>query len=106
MRSMRRRREFYRGRATQEWIAALAPLGTDEHKPHLTDAPWVVLLFRVRSGTSAPGARSSRSRSGAEREDGRGRATAKRGTSELATGSPYPRPFLRMNRIVARRRHW
>ena len=43
-------RAFYAGRATPEWIEALAPLGTDEHKPHLTDAPWVVVLFRQPYG--------------------------------------------------------
>jgi nitroreductase len=42
----REEQEFYRHRATPEWLDALAPLGTDEHKPHLTDAPWVVVLFR------------------------------------------------------------
>ncbi|MGI8508865.1 MAG: nitroreductase family protein [Gemmatimonadaceae bacterium] len=36
----------YHGRMPPEWLEALAPLGTDEHKPHLTDAPWVVVLFR------------------------------------------------------------
>ncbi|MGH2358928.1 MAG: nitroreductase family protein [bacterium] len=50
-------REFYHGRAPQEWIDALAPLGTDEHKPHLTDAPWVVVLFRQAYGVSPDGAR-------------------------------------------------
>jgi nitroreductase len=48
-------RAFYSGRAPQEWIDALAPLGTDEHKPHLTDAPWVVVLFRQAHGLSADG---------------------------------------------------
>lgn len=43
-------RAFYAGRATPEWLEALAPLGTDEHKPHLTDAPWVVVLFRQSFG--------------------------------------------------------
>src|SRR3990172_1193665 len=28
-------REFYHGKAPQEWLDALAPLGTDEHKPFL-----------------------------------------------------------------------
>jgi iodotyrosine deiodinase len=46
---------FYNGRAPQEWIDALAPLGTDEHKPHLTDAPWVVVLFRQAHGVDAGG---------------------------------------------------
>lgn len=50
-------RAFYQGRAPQEWIEALAPLGTDEHKPHLTDAPWVVVLFRQSHGVNADGSK-------------------------------------------------
>ncbi len=50
-------REFYNGRAPQEWIDALAPLGTDEHKPHLTDAPWVVVLFQQRHGLNPDGSK-------------------------------------------------
>jgi len=46
---------FYNGRAPQEWIEALAPLGTDEHKAHLTDAPWVVVLFRQAYGVNPDG---------------------------------------------------
>jgi nitroreductase len=46
---------FYHGRAPQEWIDAIAPLGTDEHKPHLTDAPWVVVLFRQTHGYDEQG---------------------------------------------------
>jgi nitroreductase len=53
----REEHDFYHGRAPQEWIDALAPLGTDEHKPHLTDAPWVVVLFRQAHGLSADGAK-------------------------------------------------
>jgi nitroreductase len=48
-------RQFYGGRAPKDWIEALAPLGTDEHKPHLTDAPWVVVVFRKAYGLSADG---------------------------------------------------
>jgi len=43
-------RAFYAERATKEWLDALAPLGTDEHKPHFTDAPWIVVLFRQAYG--------------------------------------------------------
>ena len=46
---------FYSGKAPADWIEALAPLGTDEHKPHLTDAPWVVVLFRQAYGLSPEG---------------------------------------------------
>lgn len=48
-------REFYDRRAPRAWIEALAPLGTDAHKPHLTDAPWVVVLFRQAHGVHADG---------------------------------------------------
>ena len=51
----REEQEFYRSKAPPEWIEALAPLGTDEHKPHLTDAPWVVVLFRQAYGLSPEG---------------------------------------------------
>jgi len=40
-------REFYEGgRATPEWLAALAPLGTDWRKPFLELAPWLVVVFK------------------------------------------------------------
>ncbi|MEJ7811808.1 MAG: nitroreductase family protein [Gemmatimonadaceae bacterium] len=48
-------RENYQGRMPPEWLEALAPLGTDEHKPHLTDAPWLVVVFRTLYGYSASG---------------------------------------------------
>ncbi len=49
--------DFYHGRAPDEWVEALAPLGTDEHKPHLTDAPWVVVLFRQAYGVRPDGSK-------------------------------------------------
>ena len=49
-RRMRERAEaeeriFYEKRAPKEWLDALAPLGTDFHKSHITDAPWVIVTF-------------------------------------------------------------
>ncbi|MDP2055508.1 MAG: nitroreductase family protein [Acidobacteriota bacterium] len=38
-------RAFYSGKAPQEWLDALAPLGTDEHKPFLETAPWLIVVF-------------------------------------------------------------
>ena len=46
---------FYNGRAPGEWLEALAPLGTDEVKTHMTDAPWVVVLFRQAYGLNTDG---------------------------------------------------
>lgn len=48
-------RRFYAERITPEWRAALEPLGTDAVKTHLTDAPWVVVLFRQSYGVDAGG---------------------------------------------------
>ena len=39
-------RRFYQERVPEEWEEVLAPLGTDHVKSHITDAPWVVVLFR------------------------------------------------------------
>ena len=36
---------FYTERATQEWLDALAPLGTDENKPFLETAPHLIVIF-------------------------------------------------------------
>lgn len=49
----------YHGRMPPDWLEALAPLGTDEYKPHLTDAPWVVVLFRQAYGVAADGTKRS-----------------------------------------------
>lgn len=38
-------REFYAGKAPPEWLEALAPLGTDEHKGYLEVAPWLIAVF-------------------------------------------------------------
>ena len=38
-------REFYERRATDEWLEALEPLGTDEHKPFLERAPYLIAIF-------------------------------------------------------------
>jgi len=41
-------REFYAGRAGGEWLAALAPIGTDANKPFLEIAPWLIVIFAQR----------------------------------------------------------
>lgn len=46
-------REFYERRAPDEWLEALAPLGTDWHKPFLEDAPYLIIIFGL-SNTILP----------------------------------------------------
>jgi nitroreductase len=40
-------REFYQRRAGEQWLADLAPLGTDASKPFLEVAPWLVIVFKL-----------------------------------------------------------
>ena len=39
-------RRFYEERIPEAWAEVLGPLGTDNVKEHITDAPWIVMLFR------------------------------------------------------------
>lgn len=48
--------EFYAS-APAEWLAALAPLGTDAHKPYLETAPWLIAVFAERFGFGPDGSR-------------------------------------------------
>ncbi|MBK9036761.1 MAG: nitroreductase family protein [Myxococcales bacterium] len=50
-------RKSWGGRMSEEWRTALAPLGVDEHKPHLTDAPALIVVFAQPWGVDADGAR-------------------------------------------------
>jgi len=43
-------RNFYAGKASEDWLTALAPLGTDEDKPFLETAPWLIVVFAQRKG--------------------------------------------------------
>lgn len=48
-------RAFYAGRAGEEWLDALKPLGTDPDKPFLEIAPWLICVFGARKSASADG---------------------------------------------------
>jgi iodotyrosine deiodinase len=50
-------RAFYAGAAGDEWLAALEPIGTGVAKPHLTDAPWLIVVFAQRYGVTQDGTR-------------------------------------------------
>lgn len=47
-------REFYARRASQEWLSAVAPIGTDWRKPFLEIAPAVIVVFEVHQGPNSP----------------------------------------------------
>jgi iodotyrosine deiodinase len=47
--------QTYSQRLTDEWREALHPLGTDHVKRHMTDAPWLVVLFAEKHGIRSDG---------------------------------------------------
>ncbi len=53
-------RAFYSGRAPDAWLEALAPLGTNEHKPFLETAPALIAIFGERYGVGPDGVRQKR----------------------------------------------
>ncbi len=50
-------RAFYAGGGGDEWIKALEPMGTGPDKPHLTTAPWLIVIFGQRYGEFDDGTR-------------------------------------------------
>lgn len=48
-------RAFYSGKAGEEWLDALAPIGTDADKPYMETAPWLICIFAQRRGGAAAG---------------------------------------------------
>jgi len=50
-------RKFYEGGAGDEWLKALEPIGTNDEKPHLDIAPWLIVVFAQRWGHFDDGTR-------------------------------------------------
>ncbi|MEM7299779.1 MAG: nitroreductase family protein [Pseudomonadota bacterium] len=50
-------RKFYAGGAGDEWLKALEPIGTNDHKPHLEIAPWLIVVFAQKWGLFDDGTR-------------------------------------------------
>jgi nitroreductase len=50
-------RALYEHRASEEWLKALAPLGTDAQKPFLEQAPYLIVIFAQRYGVAPDGSK-------------------------------------------------
>lgn len=48
-------RTFYEKRGSEEWLDALAPIGTDAEKPYMEIAPWLICIFAQRRGGVSTG---------------------------------------------------
>ena len=97
--------EFYRHKAPPEWLEALAPLGTDEHKPFLETAPWLIAIFAQSYGLLPDGRKVKHYYV----QESVGIATGMLITalhhSGLATLTHTPSPMGFMNGILARPSH-
>jgi nitroreductase len=94
--------ESFYATAPAEWLAALAPLGTDKNKPYLEVAPWLIAVFAERYGVSD--ARERRPNYYVMESVGiaTGFLIAALHHSGLATLTHTPNPMGFLNRILGR----
>ena len=50
-------RNFYAGKAGDVWLSDLEKVGTDEHKPFLETAAWLIVIFLKRSSVNEDGSK-------------------------------------------------
>jgi len=90
-------REFYHRRAPKAWLNALEPLGTDEHKPYLDTAPYLIIIFQINYAIGADGERIKQYYAGESVGIATGILLAGLHHAGLATliHTPHPMGFLR-----------
>lgn len=95
-------REFYQRRAPDEWLEALAPLGTGPDKPFLEAAPWLIAIFAQRWGLDAAGRKVKHYYPGESVGIATGLLIAALHLAGLATLTHTPSPMKFLNRILGR----
>jgi iodotyrosine deiodinase len=95
-------REFYARRAPEDWLAALAPLGTGPEKPFLEIAPWLIAIFAQRWGHDAAGRKVKHYYPGESVGIATGLLIAALHHAGLATLTHTPSPMKFLNRILGR----
>ncbi len=95
-------REFYNRRVTDEWRAALAPLGTDAEKPFLETAPWLIAIFYEAYGFDAEGNKEKRYYPIDSVGIATGFLIAALHKAGLATLTHTPSPMVFLNQILGR----
>jgi nitroreductase len=48
---------LYHGRASDEYLGAIRPIGTNEIKPHISDAPYIIAVFEQTWGREPDGSK-------------------------------------------------
>jgi nitroreductase len=95
-------REFYQHRAPEDWLAALAPLGTGPEKPFLETAPWLIGIFEQRWGYDADGAKVKHYYPRESVGIATGLLISALHEAGLATLTHTPSPMKFLNRIMGR----
>jgi iodotyrosine deiodinase len=98
-------REFYDRRAPDDWLAALAPLGTGPLKPFLETAPWLIAIFEQRWGYDAAGRKIKHYYPNESVGIATGLLIAALHTAGLATLTHTPSPMKFLSRILGRPPH-
>jgi iodotyrosine deiodinase len=95
-------REFYQRRAPQDWLDALAPLGTDEHKPFLETAPYLIVIFGQKFDVDEAGKKHKNYYVPESVGIATGMLIAALHNAGLATLTHTPSPMKFLNRILDR----
>ncbi len=95
-------REFYTHRASAEWLAALAPLGTDERKPFLETAPYLIAVFMQKFGELPDGRKVKHYYPAESTGLATGLLIAALHRAGLATLTHTPSPMKFLNEILGR----
>lgn len=98
-------REFYERRAPEEWLRALAALGTDADKPFLEVAPWLIAVFYERFALDAQGVKHKRYYPHESVGIATGLLVAALHRAGLATLTHTPSPMGFLNEILGRPRN-
>lgn len=95
-------RELYEHRASEEWLDALAPLGTDANKPFLETAPALIAIFLQKFSIDAEGNKRKHYYTAESVGIATGLLIAALHRSGLATLTHTPSPMKFLNQILKR----
>ncbi len=95
-------RAFYAGKGSEEWLQALAPLGTDDSKPYLETAPYLIVIFGQRKGGMRAGEKKQNYYVNESVGIATGMLIAALHDAGLATLTHTPNPMKFLNAICAR----
>jgi len=95
-------REFYEHRASEEWLAALEPLGTDSDKPFLETAPYLIAVFLQKFGKLEDGRKVKHYYPVESTGIAAGMLITALHTAGLATLTHTPSPMKFLNELLGR----